>query len=198
MADPENDNTENTENEDPDDQKNADPLSDDGQNEGKPADDKSKDDKFGDSGRRALDQLRRENKATRRELAEKSAKLKEISDRDKSESERLAEAKQEADGRATKAETSLKKFQVAMDRAPEGATIAQVRAVAKRLHGDSEEELESDAEELFELIKAPAPESGKKSPAGKPRPHLRGGGDPEEEPEEMDPKKLAALIPRNR
>lgn len=164
--------------------------------DGKP-DDTGKEDSLGDAGKRTIATLRKASKAAEKERDALAAKLKEYTDKDKSESERLSEAKTAAESRASKAESSLTKFQIAMDKAPEGATLAQVRAVAKRLHGDTEDELEADAEELFELVGTKATEPAKKSPPGtKPRPNLKGGGDPEEEPEEMDPRKLAEIIGR--
>jgi len=60
-----------------------------------------------------------------------------------------------------------------------------------RLKGDTEEEILKDAETLLELIAAP-----KGAPSNRPKPSLRGGGEPQVEPEEVDPRKLAGLIPR--
>lgn len=127
--------------------------------------------------------------------AEKFRKqVKEFQDKDKSESERLTEAAQEAASRADKAEAAQRRLQVAADRAPEGTTFKQVKAVAKRLVGDTPDELEADADEMFALL-APAT-SKTKAPNGKPRENLKGGGEPDDEPEEMDPRKLANLIGR--
>jgi DNA repair exonuclease SbcCD ATPase subunit len=145
-----------------------------------------------------LDRLRRQLKAANREAAKYRTQVKDYQDKDKSESQRLTEAAEEAKSRASGAEQKFRKLQTAIDRAPEGASLAQIRAVAKRLHGDTDEEMEDDADELFALL-APKPAEGKdktKPPAGKPKANLRGGGDPDDEPEEMDPRKLAAQIGR--
>jgi hypothetical protein len=131
-------------------------------------------------------------KAANQEAAKFRNRVKEFEDKDKSESQRLTEAAQEAQSRAEKAESAQRKLQTAIDRAPEGATFTQIKAVAKRIAGDSEDELASDADELFALM-APAKT---KAPNGKPRETLRGGGDPDDPPEEMDPRKLADLIGR--
>lgn len=64
---------------------------------------------------------------------------------------------------------------------------------AKRLTGTTREELEADADDLAETLPQPAPNVPLSQ---KPRENLRGGGRPDEEPEETDPRKLAAKIPR--
>lgn len=157
--------------------------------------------KLGDPGKRALDAMKRERNTARKELNDLRAQLKKYQDKDKTETERLTEARDEATTRAAKAEESFRSMSVAIDRAPAHATLKHVRMVAKRLRGDSEEELEADADELFDML-APAPkekdEPAPRKVAGKPRERLRGGGDPEEEPEETDPRKLAEMIRRSR
>ena len=45
---------------------------------------------------------------------------------------------------------------------------------------------------------APAPEPVKSRTPSRPKERLRGGGDPEEEPEENDPRRLADLIRKSR
>jgi hypothetical protein len=147
--------------------------------------------------------MKRERNSARKELAAIKAELKKFQDKDKSEAQRLEEAREEATTRAAKAEERHKALSVAMDRAPAHATLAQVRAVAKRIRGDSDEELDADADELFEML-APAPPAkddkpeprDRKTVAGRPRERLRGGADPDDEPEESDPRKLADLIRR--
>lgn len=152
-------------------------------------------------GKRALDTMKRERNTARKELASIKAELKKFQDKDKTEAQRLEEAREEATTRAAKAEERHKALSVAMEHAPAHATLAQVRAVAKRVRGDSDDELEADAQELFELL-APAPPAKDDKPerdrkvAGRPRERLRGGGDPDDEPEESDPRKLADLIRR--
>lgn len=138
--------------------------------------------------------LSRQNEATAKQRADA---LKKYEDANKSESERLQEALTTHQSRAEKAEAALKRREVAETRAPEHATVAQIRAVAKRLAGDSDDELEADADELFALL-APAPAPVPARTPSRPKEQLRGGGDPNEEPEENDPRKLAARIPRRR
>jgi len=123
----------------------------------------------------------------------RAAALKKYEDANKSEAQRLEEERDSHRTRAEKAEAALKRREVAEQQAPEHATPAQIRAVAKRLAGDTDEELEKDADELFALL-APAP-TGSKT-ASRPKERLRGGSEPDEDVEETDPRKLAALIPR--
>jgi hypothetical protein len=126
-----------------------------------------------------------------------AAKLKKYEDQGKSETQRLQETAAEHQSRAEKAESQARAMQIAMDRAPEHASLAQVRAVAKRVRGDDEDALERDADELFELL-APEPKAAPKTP-GRPQPRLKGGtAEPDEDPEETDPRKLAAQLPRRR
>jgi hypothetical protein len=134
--------------------------------------------------------------------AERAAALKKYEDAKKSESERLQEERDSHKTRAEKAEAALKRREIAESFAPDHATVRQIAQVAKRISGDDDDALEADAKELFELL-APAPEpaepkAGTKTPA-RPKERLKGGtAEPDEEPEESDPRKLAALLPRRR
>lgn len=129
-----------------------------------------------------------------------ASKLKQYEDASKSDLERWEERATAAESRAGTAEAKAKALEIAIERAPEHATLAQVRAVAKRVRGDDDEALEADADELFSLL-APAPNTepkpGGKTPA-RPKERLKGGADPDEEFEETDPRKLAAQLPRRR
>lgn len=153
------------------------------------------DDGLHEAGKKAIDRMKRERNAARKALNDANKKIKEYADKDKSESQRLSEAADEAKSRASKSEQGYLKLQTAMERAPEGASLKQIKAVAKRLSGEDQDELDADADELFALL-APSTSERAKAPAGRPKERLRGGGDPDEEPEEMDPRKLADLIGR--
>lgn len=133
--------------------------------------------------------LSRQNEKTAKTTAEK---LREYENQNKSEAERLQEDRDTHKTRAEKAEQALRKREMAEEHAPEHATVAQIRAVAKRLNGDDDESLEADAKELFDLL-APA----KSRTTSRPQERLRGGADPDEPLEETDPRKLAAKIPRS-
>jgi hypothetical protein len=142
--------------------------------------------------------LSRHNEKT---ATERAAALKKYEDANKSESERLQEERDSHKTRAEKAEAALKRREIAEQLAPDHATVKQISQVAKRMSGEDDDALEADAKELFDLL-APAPEPteskpGTKTPA-RPKERLKGGADPDEEPEETDPRKLAALLPRRR
>lgn len=117
-------------------------------------------------------------------------KLKEIEDRDKSETDKLKDRVTVAEKRAEEAEARALRLEVAAEK---GLTLRQ----AKRLTGASREELEADADELLEDLGASAngSESGaRKAPAGKPKEKLRptasaAGGD-----DEPDISKVADLV----
>lgn len=133
------------------------------------------------------------------ELKAKADQLAKIQKEGKSADDRLTEqvAKLEAD---LTAERLLRlKTEVAVEK---GLTPAQ----AKRLSGNDRDELEADADDLLEAFpsktpEADDPEGDEKRPAdrlpGRPKENLRGGGKPDEEPVEVDPAKLADLIPRD-
>lgn len=128
-----------------------------------------------------------------------SSKLRQYEDASKSDLERWEERATTAESRAGTAEAKAKALEIAIERAPEHATLAQVRAVAKRVRGEDDEALQKDADELFELL-APAPSEPKPGTKTQQRPkeRLKGGAEPDEEPDETDPRKLAALLPRRR
>ena len=131
--------------------------------------------------------LARKHETESKKNASAAAKLAELEAAGKTEAEKLTEAATVAEARAAKAEARALRAEIAHAK---GLTPAQ----AKRLVGDTQEELEADADELVEAF------GGKKNdppPPGKPRENLRGGGEPGEEPEETDPAKLAAMIRRN-
>jgi hypothetical protein len=120
--------------------------------------------------------------------------LKQYKDKDKTELERLTERATNAEKLAATASSQANAMRIAMETAPEHATLAQVKAVAKRVRGDDDEALEKDAAELFEML-APTPKTPKTP--GKPTEKLKGGSEPDEEVEETDGRKIAAKIPRS-
>ena len=145
---------------------------------------------------RTITNLRQESaeaKKARQELAER---LQAIDDAKKSDLEKLEEKATTAEQRAAAAEASSLRLEVALDNAPEGMSIAQVRKLSKRLSGNTKEELEADAEELFSEF-APAGDDGQRPPR-RPQERLRSGAAPgsSQEDDDLDPDKLAELVPR--
>lgn len=129
--------------------------------------------------------LARENSKHSDALA-KAAKYDELEAAKKSNEERLADEL-----------TSIRKENDGLKLDKLRAEIVAAKGLppklAKRLTGSTREEMEADAEELLEDMPKAEP---KVALSQKPKENLRGGGRPDEEPEETDPRKLAARIPR--
>lgn len=131
-------------------------------------------------------ELSRKNEAQAKSNADAAKKLAAIEDANKTETQKLSEERDSHRSRAEQAESIASKWEVGLEK---GLTKSQ----AKRLVGSTREELEADADEMIaELGGTP----DKPGPARRPTERLRGGGAPEADPEETDPRKLAAKIPR--
>lgn len=136
--------------------------------------------------------LSRKNEA---ELKKAREALQKHEDAKLTEQQRLEKDRDTHKSENAKLKSELTRQRIARATAPEHATFAQLDKVIKRMSGDDEGALEEDAKELWADF-APAPP---KSPVpGKPKERLRGGGEPTDDDEEMDPAKLAARIPRAR
>lgn len=145
--------------------------------------------------------LARKHESQSKANADAARKLAEREDADKSESERAQAKAAEAEQRAVEAERRAERLEVALEKAPDGLPIQQIRKLAKRLQGGTREELEADATELFDDFKPDTGAAGDKNggdEGGKRRPkeRLRPGAVAEAEPEENDPAKLADMVPR--
>jgi len=148
--------------------------------EPKPDDPKDDDPKPDGELERMKAALRKANK----EAEEHRRKLKELEDRDKSESEKLAERIAVAERRAAEAETNALRLQVANE-----TGIAK----ARYLSGSTREELEASAAEY--LADHPSAGNGNGPAPTKPVEDLRGGGEPAEGPD-PDIRKIVESIPR--
>ena len=140
--------------------------------------------------REEIAKTRREAAAYRtkaKELEPLAAKAKELEDAGKSDTEKLTGKLADVERARTDAEARALRLEVALEK---GLTASQ----AKRLVGGTKEELAADADELLASFK-PADGNGGK-PTGRPHERLRGGGDPTTSPDETDPRKLAAQVPR--
>jgi len=130
--------------------------------------------------------MSRKHEAQAKTNADAAKKLATMEDADKSEVQKLTDKATLSDKAAVDAKHELARLRVAMRK---GLTEAQ----AKRLIGATEEELEADADELLESFGGDKTPPGK---GGKPKERLRSGAAPDEEPDETDPRKLAASVPR--
>jgi chromosome segregation ATPase len=136
-----------------------------------------------------------------KELEPLAAKAKELEDAGRSDVEKLSAEAQANQSRADKAESELMRLRVAMRK---GLTETQ----ARRLVGSTEEELETDADDLLASFRPATPEPEPKAVEEEPekdstfrrRPteRLRPGAVPDADttPVEMNPRKLAEQVKR--
>lgn len=143
--------------------------------------------------------LSQKMEARAKENADAAKRLAELEEADKTEIQRAVDKATEAERRATEAEAKALRIEVALDKAPDGMPLTQVRKLAKRLTGSTQEELEADAVELFEDFAPPAGEEDpdkQKDSQRRPKERLRPGAVPDAEPDESDPAKLAESVSR--
>lgn len=129
----------------------------------------------------------REKLKTEREAL--AVKVKQHEDASKTAEQKAADETAEAKATAKTATLEAGRLRVALKK---GLTETQ----AKRLVGDTEEELEKDADELLASFKTEDDETRGKGPGRRPTEKLRPGAAPESEADENDPEKLAASVPR--
>ncbi|MBM4414908.1 MAG: hypothetical protein FJ035_01255 [Chloroflexi bacterium] len=133
--------------------------------------------------------LARKHEKAAKDNADAARRLADIEESGKSEQERFAEARRAAEDRAAAAERESARLRVALKK---GLTETQ----ARRLVGDSEDDLEADADELLASFAPAGGEPDTELPR-RPRERLRPGARPAAEPEETDPTKLAEAVPRS-
>lgn len=149
--------------------------------------------------------LARKHEKTVGELRPHADRAKELEDASKSDVERSANEAAANLSRAEKAEDEAMRLRVAI-------RLGLNEIQSRRLVGASEEELEVDAKELLASFR-PAEKDDDKSKDEEPEPEadrsensrrrpqerLRPGAvpDADTEPDELDPRKLAARVPRN-
>lgn len=164
---------------------------------GKTSDDESDDDQ--DSGQHAaFDRVRLSRDKARQERDQLRGELKQLREKGLTEDQRKQQERDDYKTRAERAELEVRQWRVARDHAPDHATIKQIAAVAKRLQGADDDAMGEDADELFGFLAPPTSSNGSSRVPAKPKEKLKGGGDPDDDPGEMDPSKLAARIPRAR
>lgn len=137
-----------------------------------------------------LENVRRDRADLKKRLDELEREKKDREDAAKTEEQRREEARQAAEAEAKAAKIEAARLRVALKK---NLTESQ----AKRLVGETEEELEADADELLATF-ASGDGDGQEPPTGRPRERTPRSGTaiPASEPEETNPKKLAAMIPR--
>jgi hypothetical protein len=110
-----------------------------------------------------------------KDLEAKAARLDELEESSKTETQRIADQQRSLEDRAVKADAEAARLRVALRK---GLTETQ----ARRLVGATDEELEADADELLASFK-PADPGSPPGPPGRPSERLTGGGDPTTEPD---------------
>jgi hypothetical protein len=134
-----------------------------------------------------LENLRDDLDKIKGERDDLRTKVQEHEDATKSDTQKLEERATKAEARAAAAENSAARLRVALNK---GLTETQ----AKRLVGDSEEDLEKDADELLSSFRAEDDDPDERP--RRPRERLRPGAAPAVEPENDDPASLAEAVPR--
>lgn len=135
---------------------------------------------------RALATIRKQREseaAAKKRAQELEARLKEFEDRDKTEAQKLAEAREAAAREAEEAKAEVLRLRAAIKYGLDEEDLDLLGV------GD-EETIERRAKRLAERS-APPPDS-----SSRPRERLKPGTVPVVEPEETDPAKLAAQVPR--
>lgn len=134
--------------------------------------------------REDAERYKRERDADRAKLTE--AERAKMDDKQRAESER-----DEWKGKASAAEVSALKLQVALEAAPDGMSAKRVAQLAKRISGSTREELEKDAKDLFAEFgngsgdgKEGDGKGGDAQVPRRPNSRLRGGANNDEEDED--------------
>lgn len=146
-----------------------------------------------DRAKRAITKLRTESKSQKAAMAEmrdKAEKFDALSDANKSDSEKLTEKVTSSEQRATTAEARADRLEVAIEK---GLTLNE----AQRLVGGTKEELLADADVfLSDIGERKTTNGGAPPPRTRIKTDLRPTGGSQEEPDELDPAKLAKSIGR--
>jgi len=133
--------------------------------------------------------LARKHEAQAKKNADAAKRLEEIEEAQKSEQERLAEQADKAAKRAAQAELDALRYQVAFEKGLSAELM-------EFLNGESREDLEAKADKLARYQPIQQQEDEGQEPPRRPRERMRPGATPSAEPEETDPRKLAAQLPR--
>lgn len=145
--------------------------------------------------------MARKHESQAKTNADAARKLKELDDAKKTDDQRSAERLAELEKKATDAEMRVLRSEVAAD-------MGVPKELRQFLTATTQEDLEAQAELLMKHLPAKKSDedddnedddksaSRRKAPKGRPTEKLRSGATSTTEPEEMDPRKLAAGVPR--
>ena len=134
--------------------------------------------------------MARKHEGQARANAKAAERLAQLEDANKTELERAKERAEKAEAAAKTADARAMRLEVAQAK---GLSLS----LATRLQGATREELEADADDLLKEMQPTGNGGSGGTPGhGRPRETLRSGTSPRTEPEDNDPTKLAALIPR--
>lgn len=145
---------------------------------------------MGDAGKRALEAERKARAAAEKRAKEAEARIQAVEEADKSEVEKLQARVADLTKTTEAAMARADRFEVA---AAKGLSLAQ----ARRLVGDTKEELEADADELradLGLTEGAQKKDESGKPGGRPKENLRSGASNDDEEAPVDAKKLAGDI----
>jgi hypothetical protein len=129
----------------------------------------------------------REAAALRKERDDLAAKAKDAEDAKKDDLTKAQEANAELQSKLDAALGRVDRLEIAIEKK---LTVKQ----ANRLSGTSRDELEADADDFLADLGGDKADDKKTPPSRQPRESLRGGGDPTEDTDPIDPKKIADEI----
>lgn len=153
---------------------------------------------LGDGGKAALDAERRARREADRKARDLETRLKELEDRDKSDSQKAVERAEAAERELPTLRQSQVRLQFALDKVAELDSVEAIRAfvsIADRLRGDTAEELAADAETLLPKLLPAAAEPGVRPAARRPVDTLTAGASmgPVTDPGPGQPRLMSAL-----
>jgi chromosome segregation ATPase len=150
---------------------------------------KAEADKLGEPGKKALDDERKARREAEKQLKAVNDRVRELEDKDKSDSEKLTSRVAELEKELSTERSRAMRLEVAIDK---GLSKTQ----ARRLVGDTEDDLVADADDLLSSFK-PSDETKPAPPGSTPKENLRPGAAPDTpEPTKEDIRKAIDAIPR--
>ena len=133
--------------------------------------------------------MSRKHEAEAKANKDAAKKLAEMEDADKSELQKATDRAAAAEKLAAGSEAKATRYEVA-------AEIGIHANHLKYLTGSTKEEIEESAKGILDDFPETYAKSDKDGKPTRPRERLRSGAAPDEEPDETDPHKLAASVPR--